>query len=66
VDGTRKATKGGTVDEERERVKPASEESEVEAHRKVPRSEGSEAPESELDRRETDDDSDVEAHRFKA
>jgi hypothetical protein len=54
------------VEEERERAKSASDESEVEAHRKVPYTEGSEAPESEADRRETDDDPDVEAHRFKA
>lgn len=54
------------MEEERDRVKSASEESEVEAHRTKAYTEGSEAPESEADRRETDDDSDVEAHRNKA
>jgi hypothetical protein len=53
------------VEEERERVKSAQDEQDVEAHRTKARAEGSEAP-SEPERREADEDSDVEAHRFKA
>jgi hypothetical protein len=59
---TRKET---AVDEERERVKSAQDESDVEAHRVKARSEDSEAGDDPA-RRESDDDSDVEAHRFKA
>jgi hypothetical protein len=61
-------TKGGPVEEERERVKAGMQDDEpdVEAHRtKAGYAEGSEPPEEEAGRRESDDP-DVEAHRFKA
>lgn len=53
------------MDEERERVKSAQEEADVEAHRVKARSEDSE-PGEDMGRRESDDDDDVEAHRMKA
>jgi hypothetical protein len=52
------------VDEERERVKQAQDEQDVEAHKAKARMDEEAA--SEPERRETDDDSDVEAHNFKA
>jgi hypothetical protein len=53
------------VEEDRERVKGAQEEEDVEAHRQKGRADESEAP-AEPGRRETDEEPDVEAHRFKA
>ena len=58
-------TKGGTVEEEREKVKAGQEEQDVEAHKTKARTDESEAP-SEPGRRETDEEPDVEAHKFKA
>jgi hypothetical protein len=51
------------VEEERERVKNAQDEQDVEAHRTKARMDEDDS--SEPARRETDDDSDVEAHKFK-
>jgi hypothetical protein len=53
------------VEEEREKVKPAQDEQDVEGHRVKPMTDDAAAA-AEAGRRETDDDSDVEAHRFKA
>jgi hypothetical protein len=60
-------TKGGPVEEERERVKAGmADEADVEAHKhKAGIAEGSEAPDQETGRRESDEP-DVEAHKFKA
>jgi hypothetical protein len=63
-------TKGGPVEEEREKVKAgtadAAAAADVEAHRnKAGIAEGSEAPDQAAGRRESDEP-DVEAHRFKA
>jgi hypothetical protein len=52
------------VEEERERNKSAQEEQDVEAHKVKPLMDDEAA--ADPARRETDDDSDVEAHRFKA
>jgi hypothetical protein len=52
------------VEEERERVKPMQEEEDVEGHRVKPMTDDPDA--SDPGRRESDDESDVEAHRFKA
>lgn len=51
--------------EDRERVKAGQDDQDVEAHRTKAYAEGSEASESEADRRESDEP-DVEAHRFKS
>ena len=53
------------MEEERERVKAAQDEQDVEAHRTKANTEESEAP-SEPGRRAADEESDVEAHRHKA
>jgi hypothetical protein len=53
------------VEEERERVKAAQDEEDVEGHRVKPMTDDSDAS-SEPGRRETDEEPDVEAHRFKA
>lgn len=53
------------MEEERERVKSAQDEQDVEAHRTKARTDESESP-SEPERREADEEPDVEAHRFKA
>jgi hypothetical protein len=63
-------TKGGPVEEEREKVKAgtadAAAAADVEAHKhKAGIAEGSEAPDQETGRRESDEP-DVEAHKFKA
>jgi hypothetical protein len=51
-------------EQERERTTPMSDDPEVAAHRT--KAYGDEEPEGEgAERRETDDESDVEAHRFK-
>jgi hypothetical protein len=52
------------VEEEREKVKNAQDEQEVEAHKVKARMDDDAA--ADPARRETDDDSDVEAHKFKA
>jgi hypothetical protein len=52
------------VEEERERNKAAQEEAEVEGHRNKAMTDDDAA--SDPGRRESDDESDVEAHRFKA
>ena len=54
------------MDEERERVKSAQDESDVEAHRVKAHSEDSESRDDPARRESDDDDSDVEAHRLKA
>lgn len=51
------------MEEERERVKNAQDEQEVEAHKVKTLMDEDDA--ADPARRETDDDSDVEAHRFK-
>jgi hypothetical protein len=51
--------------EERERVRPAQEEPEVEAHRTKAYTEGSEPPEKEKREDEESEGPDVEGHRFK-
>jgi hypothetical protein len=52
------------VEEERERNKAAQEDQDVEGHRVKPMTDDPDA--SDPARREGDDESDVEAHRFKA
>jgi hypothetical protein len=52
------------VAEEREKVKGEQVDPDVEAHRNRAYTEGSEAPDTEADRRENDEP-DVEAHRVK-
>jgi hypothetical protein len=64
-EGTHTSTKGGPVEEEREKVKAAQDEQDVEAHRTKGAMDDSEAP-AEPGRRETDEEADVEAHRHKA
>ena len=60
------ALKGGAMSEqEMEKVKPASDDPDVEGHKVKPY--GDEESDREgAERRETDDGSDVEAHRFKS
>ena len=53
------------MEEERDRVKPAQEEDDVEGHRVKPMTDDAAAAPDPA-RRESDDESDVEAHRFKA
>jgi hypothetical protein len=52
------------VEEERERTVPAQDEQDVEGHKVIPRTDEDAA--SDPARRENDDESDVEAHNFKA
>jgi hypothetical protein len=57
-------TKGGPVEEERDRNKGAQDEQDVEAHRTKAAMDESEP--TDPGRKADDDESDVEAHRFKA
>jgi hypothetical protein len=66
VSGYLSTTTKGDIVEEKEGSRSPEESEEVEAQRFRTRAEGAEPPESELGKRESDDDSDVEAHNFKA
>jgi hypothetical protein len=57
-------TRGGTVEEERDRAKPAQDEQDVEAHRTKAATDESEP--TDPGRKADEEESDVEAHRFKA
>jgi hypothetical protein len=60
------STKGETVEEERERHKPAQDEQDdVEGHRQKAMNDES-GDSADPERREADEEPDVEAHRFKA
>jgi hypothetical protein len=58
-------TKGETVGEEREKTKAAQDEQDVEAHRSKAMNDES-GDSTEPERRENDEEPDVEAHRFRA